>query len=168
MTDHMRCETLGELLSPSQVNTYLTCAAKWYFRYPVGLSEPATGSLALGKASHETLARNFRQKMESKRDMDAWRCQKSGALENLVTVRAYCCMVERGQLCFEPQGAAAHQGAAGRLQRDNAIAPTRQRVQSQRKAVPRERTKRSNCVVEDLEGQDRQGASCGCGPEPNR
>jgi CRISPR/Cas system-associated exonuclease Cas4 (RecB family) len=103
MTDHMRCETLGELLSPSQVNTYLTCAAKWYFRYPVGLSEPATGSLALGKASHETLARNFRQKMESKRDMDAWRCQKSGALENLVTVRAYCYMVESGQLCFEPK-----------------------------------------------------------------
>jgi CRISPR/Cas system-associated exonuclease Cas4 (RecB family) len=52
MTDHVQCETLGELLSPSQVNTYLTCPAKWYFRYLVGLSEPATGSLALGKAFH--------------------------------------------------------------------------------------------------------------------
>jgi RecB family exonuclease len=71
MTDHVRCETLGELLSPSQVNTYLTCPAKWYFRYLVGLSEPATGSLALGKAFHQTLAANFRQKMDSKRDMDA-------------------------------------------------------------------------------------------------
>lgn len=71
MTDHVRPDTLGELLSPSQVNTYLTCPAKWYFRYLLGLSEPATGSLALGKAFHETLARNFRQKMESKCDMDA-------------------------------------------------------------------------------------------------
>ncbi len=66
MTDHVRCETLGELLSPSQVNTYLTCPAKWYFRYLVGLSEPATGALALGKAFHQTLAANFRQKMSSR------------------------------------------------------------------------------------------------------
>jgi len=56
-------EALGELLSLSQATTYLTCPAKWYFRYLVGLSEPATGALALGKAFHDTLARNFRQKM---------------------------------------------------------------------------------------------------------
>jgi len=31
---------------PSQVNTYMTCPAKWYFRYLIGLSEPATGALA--------------------------------------------------------------------------------------------------------------------------
>ena len=71
MTNHVRCETLGELLSPSQVNTYLTCPAKWYFRYLVGLSEPATGNLALGKAFHQTLAANFRQKISSGHDMDA-------------------------------------------------------------------------------------------------
>ncbi len=70
MTEHLRCETLGELLSPSQANTYLTCPAKWYFRYLVGLGEPTTGSLVLGKAFHETLAGNFRRKMSSKRDMD--------------------------------------------------------------------------------------------------
>jgi CRISPR/Cas system-associated exonuclease Cas4 (RecB family) len=62
-------EALGELLSPSQVTTYLTCPAKWYFRYLVGLSEPATAALALGKAFHGTLARNFRQKMITGRDM---------------------------------------------------------------------------------------------------
>ena len=63
MNEHPVCERLGEVLSPSQVNTYLTCQAKWYFRYLVGLSEPATGALALGKAFHATLAANFRQKM---------------------------------------------------------------------------------------------------------
>jgi RecB family exonuclease len=63
-------ESLGELLSPSQVNTYLTCPAKWYFRYLVGLNEPATGALALGTAFHGTLARNFRQKMSTGRDME--------------------------------------------------------------------------------------------------
>ncbi len=70
MTERLRCEALGELLSPSQVNTYLTCPAKWYFRYLVGLSEPATGCLALGRAFHQTLAASFRQKMNSKRDME--------------------------------------------------------------------------------------------------
>src|SRR6516225_7598542 len=44
--------------------------AKWYFRYLVGLSDPATGALALGKAFHGTLARNFRQKMSTGRDME--------------------------------------------------------------------------------------------------
>ena len=55
MTEVAVTEALGELLSPSQVNTYLTCPAKWYFRYLVGLSEPATGALARGKAFHGTL-----------------------------------------------------------------------------------------------------------------
>ncbi|MBI4480216.1 MAG: PD-(D/E)XK nuclease family protein [Acidobacteria bacterium] len=63
MNEHPVCERLGEVLSPSQVSTYLACPAKWYFRYLVGLSEPATGALALGKAFHATLAANFRQKM---------------------------------------------------------------------------------------------------------
>jgi putative RecB family exonuclease len=69
MNEHPVCERLGEVLSPSQVNTYLTCPAKWYFRYLVGLSEPATGALALGKAFHATLAANFRQKIVSGCDM---------------------------------------------------------------------------------------------------
>ena len=71
MSDVTVTEALGELLSPSQVNTYLTCPAKWYFRYLVGLSEPATGALALGKAFHGTLAQNFRQKMSTGSDMES-------------------------------------------------------------------------------------------------
>ena len=49
----------------------MTCPAKWYFRYLIGLSEPTTGALALGKAFHATLARNFRQKMSTGRDMES-------------------------------------------------------------------------------------------------
>jgi putative RecB family exonuclease len=71
MTEAAITEALGESLSPSQVNTYMTCPAKWYFRYLIGLSEPTTGALALGKAFHGTLARNFRQKMSTGRDMEA-------------------------------------------------------------------------------------------------
>src|SRR5271165_6282937 len=48
----------------------MTCPAKWYFRYLIGLSEPTTGALALGKAFHGTLARNFRQKMSTGRDAE--------------------------------------------------------------------------------------------------
>lgn len=60
---------LGEVLSPSQVNTFLNCPAKWYFRYLVGLSEPATGSLAIGTAFHAAVAANFRQKISTSCDM---------------------------------------------------------------------------------------------------
>ena len=71
MTEVAVTEALGESLSPSQVSTYMTCPAKWYFRYLIGLSEPTTGALALGKAFHGTLARNFRQKISTGRDMEA-------------------------------------------------------------------------------------------------
>jgi RecB family exonuclease len=70
MTEAAVTEALGEWLSPSQATTYLTCRAKWYFRYLIGLIEPATGALALGKAFHQTLARSFRQKMSTGCDME--------------------------------------------------------------------------------------------------
>jgi RecB family exonuclease len=70
MTEAAVTEALGELLSPSQATTYLACPAKWYFRYLIGLSEPTTGGLALGKAFHGTLARNFRQKLSTGGDME--------------------------------------------------------------------------------------------------
>jgi hypothetical protein len=62
---------LGELLSSSQANAFLSCPAKWYFRYALGLAEPPTGTLALGTAFHSVLAANFRQKIETKQDLPA-------------------------------------------------------------------------------------------------
>ena len=61
--------TLGELLSPSQVNPFLSCPAKGYFRYALGIAEQPTGTLALGTAFHSVLASNFRQKIQTKQDL---------------------------------------------------------------------------------------------------
>jgi len=78
---------LGERLSPSQVNTFLSCPAKWYFRYALGLAEPPTGTLALGTAFHSVLAANFRQKIETKQDLPAqeledWRVGAASCAES--------------------------------------------------------------------------------------
>ena len=68
---------LGERLSPSQVNTFLSCPARWYFRYALGLAEPPTGTLALGTAFHSALASNFRQKVQTKQDLPAQELEAS-------------------------------------------------------------------------------------------
>ena len=91
MTDVVVTEALGESLSPSQLSTYMTCPAKWYFRYLIGLSEPATGALALGKAFHGTLARSFRQKLRTGHDMEAERTTRS-LLRGMVVCNRRRCM----------------------------------------------------------------------------
>jgi CRISPR/Cas system-associated exonuclease Cas4 (RecB family) len=60
----------ANVLSPTQVRTFLDCSAKWWFRYGLRLPEPKTSSLALGSAVHEALAENFRQKIETREDLD--------------------------------------------------------------------------------------------------
>ena len=52
-------ESLAEVLSPSQVNCFLECSAKWYFRYFVGLPEVKAANLALGRAIHHVAAVHF-------------------------------------------------------------------------------------------------------------
>jgi CRISPR/Cas system-associated exonuclease Cas4 (RecB family) len=42
MTSDAVTEALGESLSPSQVTTYMTCPAKWYFRHPKAASASST------------------------------------------------------------------------------------------------------------------------------
>src|SRR5262245_10644144 len=53
----------GEILSPSQCATYLSCPARWYYRYGAGLPDPATGSLVRGKAVHSVIAYAMASKM---------------------------------------------------------------------------------------------------------
>lgn len=60
-----------ECQSPSQVNCYLGCPCKWYYRYLVGLDDPKNSSLALGIAVDEALSHNFRQKAETRQDLPA-------------------------------------------------------------------------------------------------
>jgi hypothetical protein len=44
------------------------------FRYLLNLREPETSALALGKAFHETIAYNFRQKQDSRQDLPTAEC----------------------------------------------------------------------------------------------
>lgn len=43
---------LGAVLSPSQVNMYLNCSAKWWFKHGLGLPDPASGNLVRGRVVH--------------------------------------------------------------------------------------------------------------------
>ena len=65
---------LAEVLSPSQVALFLNCPAKWMFRYLLDLKDPGTAATALGKAFHETIARNFRQKQQTTCDLPVAEC----------------------------------------------------------------------------------------------
>jgi len=65
---------LAEVLSPSQISLFLNCPAKWMFRYLLDLKDPGTAATSLGKAFHETIAHNFRQKRETTRDLPLAEC----------------------------------------------------------------------------------------------
>ena len=45
----------GEVLSPSQASTFLSCQARWYFRYMAGLPDPPAGGAVRGKAVHKLI-----------------------------------------------------------------------------------------------------------------
>ena len=65
---------LAEVLSPSQVSQFLNCPAKWMFRYLLDLKEPSTAATALGRAFHETIAHNFRQKAKTAHALPVAEC----------------------------------------------------------------------------------------------
>ncbi len=58
-----------EVLSPSSVNCFVDCSAKWYYRRVLGLEETRSGALAIGSAVHEAVTANFRQKIDTREDL---------------------------------------------------------------------------------------------------
>lgn len=62
-------ETPGDVLSPSSANTYTSCSAKYLFSRILKLPDPPTGALTLGSAVHAAIGENFRQKVETKKDL---------------------------------------------------------------------------------------------------
>src|SRR5271165_4238659 len=73
-------------LSPSQVNTYLDCEARWYYGSVAKLPDPATGSLALGRAVHHVCgiyltARRDGQAPDAGELGEAFRCTLEVELE---------------------------------------------------------------------------------------
>src|SRR4051812_1445424 len=54
----------GELLSPSQVSMYLSCAAKWAFKYLLDMPDPPGAGAVRGLAFHQIVEYWMRAKME--------------------------------------------------------------------------------------------------------
>lgn len=60
----MQLETLGEVLSPSQVNRFLNCSASWWFKYGLGLPSPSTGSQVRGRVVHAVAETYYRYRLD--------------------------------------------------------------------------------------------------------
>jgi len=58
------------VLSPSQVRCFFDCPARWWFKYGLQLPERKNSSLALGLAVHRALEVNFREKIETREDLE--------------------------------------------------------------------------------------------------
>jgi len=56
-------------LSASQFAMYLRCPRQYEFRYSKGLKVPPSGAMVQGKVWHQAVERNYRQKIESDRDL---------------------------------------------------------------------------------------------------
>src|SRR5436305_521712 len=61
---------LADILSPSRVGTYLSCSARFWYRYGLQLPDRQGSALAIGKALHAAMKENFTQKIETKQDLD--------------------------------------------------------------------------------------------------
>lgn len=59
----------GTRLSPSQIVTFRDCQARWWFKYGLNLPDPPNSNLTLGRAVHEAIALNFRQKIRTRVDV---------------------------------------------------------------------------------------------------
>ena len=62
-------DSVAQLLSPSQVRSFMDCQVRWRFKYVLRLKDPQNGNLALGRAFHACLTHNFNQKIETREDL---------------------------------------------------------------------------------------------------
>ena len=68
---HGIIEQPGAILSPSQANTYLDCAARWYFKHLLRLPEPLNSNLAVGRVVDDTISAYLRVKTKERRELSA-------------------------------------------------------------------------------------------------
>jgi RecB family exonuclease len=59
------------VLSPSQVRTLMDCSARWRYQYVLRLPRRDNANLALGTAVHTALTYNYRQKIDTRQDLDS-------------------------------------------------------------------------------------------------
>lgn len=62
-------EAVAEVLSLSQLYTFMDCPARWMFSKLRGLPDPPNSNLAKGSAVHEALLRNMAEKVTTETDM---------------------------------------------------------------------------------------------------
>src|SRR6266849_4045021 len=61
---------MTDVLSPSQVRAFSDCEVRWFYEHLLGLTDPATATMALDKAIRTALMTNFRHKLDSKEDIE--------------------------------------------------------------------------------------------------
>ena len=61
----------GDVLSPTGVSQYLSCSFRWAAKHLLKVPDPKTGALLLGSAVDKALTENFREKIETHRDLPA-------------------------------------------------------------------------------------------------
>jgi CRISPR/Cas system-associated exonuclease Cas4 (RecB family) len=59
----------AEVLSPSQVRSFMDCQIRWWFKYGLKVPDPATANMALGRAVHSAIGENFAQKVDTREDL---------------------------------------------------------------------------------------------------
>jgi hypothetical protein len=60
---------LAEWLSPSQCATYISCSARWWYKYGLTLDQAQGSALSIGRSLHSTVRTNFEQKISSFSDL---------------------------------------------------------------------------------------------------
>ena len=56
-------------LSPSAVDTWITCPRRWMYRYVSKIRTPPSGAMHLGSSFHSAVETNHRQKISSREDL---------------------------------------------------------------------------------------------------
>ena len=60
---------LAEVLSPSQVSTFRDCAARWYFKYALGMPDKGSPALALGSSVDTAIKATWHNKLDTGVDL---------------------------------------------------------------------------------------------------
>lgn len=119
-------------LSFTQLSMFLRCPRQYEFRYLEGLKIPPSGAMVLGRSWHETLEHNFRQKIDSDRDLGLREMQEFFAAQ-------FDAALANEEVTFEADeraGQLKDQGAAIVAVHHQAIAPNvRPRLVEERFAV---------------------------------
>jgi len=68
-------------LSFSQLSMFLRCPRQYEFRYIHGLKIPPSGAMVQSKVRHQTLEQNYRQKIQSSKDLRVEQVNKKEELD---------------------------------------------------------------------------------------